>query len=64
MIFVMNDFGVLTLLEASPVGYNQLARAKVLNERDSWGPMVLVNGRLLVRDPKTMVCLDVRKELQ
>jgi outer membrane protein assembly factor BamB len=62
MIFVMNDFGVLTLLEASPVGYNQLARAKVLQERDSWGPMALVDGRLLVRDPKTMVCLDVRKE--
>ena len=60
MIYVMNDSGVLTLAEASPEGYRQLARAKVLDGGDSWGPMALAGGRLIVRDLTRMVCLDVR----
>ncbi len=60
MIFVMDDHGVLTLLEATPTAYRQLARAKVLTGVDSWAPMVIAGGRLIVRDSKTMKCLDVR----
>jgi len=61
-IFVMNDEGVLTLARASGESYVQLAQAKVLNGRDAWGPMALVNGRLILRDSKRMICLDVRAE--
>jgi len=60
MIFVMDDHGVLTLVEAVPEAYRRLARAKVLSGRESWGPMALVGGRLLVRDINTLKCLDVR----
>ena len=59
-IFVLNDEGVLTLVRASGDGYAQLAQAQVLNGRDSWGPMAMANGRLLLRDSKRMICLDVR----
>ncbi|OGV67298.1 MAG: hypothetical protein A3K19_25595 [Lentisphaerae bacterium RIFOXYB12_FULL_65_16] len=59
-IFVLNDDGVLTLAEARVDGYHPLAQAKVLDGRDAWGPMALVNGRLLLRDWKRMLCLDVR----
>lgn len=62
LILVMNDEGVLTLAEATTAGYKELARAKVLDGHDSWGPMALVAGRLLVRDTTRMVCLDLRKE--
>jgi outer membrane protein assembly factor BamB len=61
--FIMSDDGVLTVIEASVSGYNQLARAKVLNGHDAWGPMALVNGRLLARDSRRLVCLDVRARL-
>ncbi len=61
-IFVTDDHGVLTLLEATPKGYRQLARAKVLSGKDSWAPMAIAGGRLIVRDSKTMICLDVRKK--
>jgi outer membrane protein assembly factor BamB len=61
-IFVLDDDGVLTLLEASINGYRQLAQAKVLNGRDAWGPLALVGSRLLLRDSKRIVCIDVGKK--
>ncbi|KPK77353.1 MAG: hypothetical protein AMJ79_03485 [Phycisphaerae bacterium SM23_30] len=59
LIYIMNDTGLLTLLEATPQGYRQLAQAQVLAGHDSWGPMAMVSGRLLLRDLTRMVCLDV-----
>lgn len=58
-IYIMNDEGILTLTEASPTGYVQLAEAKVLEGPESWGPMALASGRLIVRDMNRMICLDV-----
>jgi outer membrane protein assembly factor BamB len=64
LIFAMNDTGELALAEATPSGYRELAQAKVLaaGERESWGPMAMAAGRLLVRDLTTMKCLDVRRK--
>jgi outer membrane protein assembly factor BamB len=60
LLYVMGDKGVLTMAEATPAGYKRLARAEVIpNGQDSWGPMALVAGRLIVRDLTRMVCLDV-----
>lgn len=59
-ILVLNDDGWLTLAEANPTAYRQIARARVLTGHEAWGPMALVNGRLLARDLTQMVCLDVR----
>ena len=59
LLYVLNDSGVLTLVEASPSGYIQLARAKVLDGIESWGPMAIASGRLIVRDLNRMVCLDI-----
>jgi outer membrane protein assembly factor BamB len=59
LIFLMNDDGVLTMAEASEKEYVQLAQAKVLPGPDSWGPMVFVDGKLIVRDLDKMRCLDL-----
>lgn len=59
LIYVMNDSGVLTLAEANPAGYVQRASAKVLDGPDSWGPMAIASGRLILRDLNRMICLDV-----
>jgi outer membrane protein assembly factor BamB len=60
LIYVVDDLGVLTLAEATPNGYRQLAQAKVLDGHDAWGPMAMVAGRLILRDLTRMVCVDIR----
>lgn len=59
LIYVMNDEGRLTLVKADPSGYQQLGEAQVLTGHDSWGPMALAAGRLIVRDLTKMVCLGI-----
>jgi outer membrane protein assembly factor BamB len=58
--FILDDGGTLTLAKASIRGYDELARKKILDGYDAWGPLALVEGRLLLRDSKRLVCLDVR----
>ncbi len=58
-IFVLRDDGVLTLVEASTNTYVELAQAKVLNGREAWAPMALAGRKLLLRDLKKLVCIDV-----
>ncbi len=59
-IFILSDDGVLTVLRTSTTEYIQLTQAKVLEGVDAWGPMALVNGRLLARDSHRLVCIDIR----
>jgi outer membrane protein assembly factor BamB len=59
LIYLMNDTGELTLAQAGPSGYLALAHAKVLDGRESWGPMAIASGWLIVRDTQRMICLDI-----
>jgi outer membrane protein assembly factor BamB len=59
---ILDDDGVLTMAKATTRGYAPLARAKVLPGVDSWAPPALVGGRLLIRDSRTMICLNMRAQ--
>ena len=59
LLYVMDDHGLLTLAEATPSGYVQLAQADVLEGIDAWGPMAVASNRLLLRDLTRMICLDI-----
>jgi len=59
LIYVLDDSGVLTLVEATSSGYVQLAQAQVLEGIESWAPIAVASGRLIVRDFTRMACLDV-----
>ncbi len=59
LIYVMDDHGKLTLVEATPTAYVQLAEADVLDGIDAWGPMAVAANRLVLRDLTRMVCLDI-----
>lgn len=52
--------GILHLIDPSPKGYKELAKAKVLDGHQMWAPMALSNGKLLVRSQYLMKCLDVK----
>jgi outer membrane protein assembly factor BamB len=58
---ILSDEGVLTFARADAAGFEPVGTAQILNGRDSWAPLALVEGRLLARDSLTMVCLDLRK---
>ena len=58
--FILSDEGVLTVLKASTAEYIQLAQVKILDGVDAWGPLAIVQGRLLARDSRRLVCIDMR----
>jgi outer membrane protein assembly factor BamB len=60
-LFVLADDGTLTVAKASANAWTRLARARVLDGRDAWGPIALTGGRMILRDWKRMICLDLRK---
>ena len=62
-LWLLNDAGEMSVVEASPAGFKLLAKMEVFEEgHDAWGPPALVGGRLIVRDMGRMACLDVRKQ--
>lgn len=62
-IIILNDDGVLSMAEASTEGYRPLGGgARILDGPEAWAPMALVAGRLIARDGRRMVCVDLRKK--
>ena len=60
-IILLNDNGELYLIKADVNKYERLAKHHIIVGHDAWGPLVLVDGFLLMRDSKTMVCVDLRE---
>lgn len=59
-ILALGDAGQLVLMEATPSGYHELARAQVL-EGKCWTTPALSNGRVYARSTKEAVCLEFGK---
>jgi len=57
--FILDDDGVLTMLDAAADGFSQLAQTRVLDGHDAWGPIALAGTRMFLRDLGRMVCVDV-----
>ena len=57
--FIMDDHGVLTMLEASETEYIQLGQAQVLHGHDPWGPIALAGSRMLLRDMDNLICVEL-----
>lgn len=58
--FILKDDGTLTIAKASTEKFELLDKTKVLDGHDAWGPLVVVDGRLLMRDVKHLLCIDIR----
>lgn len=60
MFFVLEGkTGMLRLLDANTVEYRELDRAQVLSGHDVWGPIALSDGKMVLRDMKKMICIEV-----
>jgi outer membrane protein assembly factor BamB len=60
--FILNDEGTLTIAKASTSKFMFLDKAKIIDGQDAWGPLAIADGKLLMRDSKQMVCIDIKKE--
>jgi outer membrane protein assembly factor BamB len=56
---ILNDDGNLTLAQVKNKQFKIIAQKKVLQGHDAWGPFALADGKLLLRDSKQMICLDL-----
>ena len=61
-LIALSERGELAVVEASPAGYKELARAQVLSGRGKcWTMPVLSGGRIYCRNTSgDLVCLDVK----
>jgi hypothetical protein len=59
-LLIMRETGELVLAPASPDAFRPIARAQILPAVVRAYP-ALADGRLYVRNEKTLVCLDLRK---
>lgn len=58
--FILKDNGELTIARATTEKFELLDKVKILDGHDAWGPLVITDGRLLMRDSKHMLCIDLR----
>lgn len=59
-LLLLREDGTLLVAAASLEGYRPLGSAEILDGPDPWAPMALVSGRLLARDSRRLVCVDLR----
>ena len=58
--YILDDEGTLTIIKPSISKYIQLDQVKVIQDgADAWAPLAIANGFLLLRDSKTMVCINM-----
>jgi outer membrane protein assembly factor BamB len=63
-LFIVDDDATLIIARPSTREYLELDRYRVLEGHDAWGPLAIADGYLVMRDSKTMVCLDLAVERQ
>lgn len=57
-LLALTGYGTLVLVQPSPEGYRELARAKALNGK-CWSTPIVSHGRIYARSTKEGICLDV-----
>jgi len=58
--FILNDDGEMTIVKLSHERFTVLDRKRIIDGQDTWGPIAIAGGYLLMRDSKQLVCLDIR----
>lgn len=58
-MYILSDDGTLTMLKPDANKYVQMAQKKLFDGSDAWAPMALVDGFLVLRDSKTMYCVNL-----
>lgn len=60
-LYILSDDGTLTMLQPDGKKYIQLDQKKLFDGHDAWGPIAVADGYMVLRDSKTMYCINVSK---
>jgi outer membrane protein assembly factor BamB len=60
--FILNDDGEMTIAKVSASQFTVLDKARIMDGQDSWGPIAITGGYMLVRDSKKLVCLNIKAQ--
>jgi len=63
-LFIVSDDGTLTIARPSTRQYIEQDRYRVIEGHDAWGPLAVADGYMVMRESKSMVCLDLAKARQ
>jgi hypothetical protein len=63
-LFLLNDSGELILARADPERYTELGRARIFDGETCWTVPALDRGRLYLRSPSRLVCVQVGRDEQ
>jgi len=58
--YILSDDGTLHIATVNDNGFKLEDSFRVIEGHDAWGPFAIADGRLLMRDSKKMVCLNIR----
>jgi len=61
LILATDGNKTLYLIQPDPSGFKPLASAELLSMGQNWGPIALLDGKLLIRDQGKMLCVKVVK---
>ena len=59
-IFLLKDDGTLFIIEPSINSYKELSRIQIMEGFDAWAPLAVADGYLLLRDSRTLVCINIK----
>jgi outer membrane protein assembly factor BamB len=58
--FILNDDGEMTIAKFSTSKFIVTDKKRIIDGQDSWGPLAITGGYLLMRDSKQLLCIDIR----
>ena len=61
-LLLFSDRGELIVARAARESYQELARTKVFEDEICWTAPAMAKGRLLLRSPSRLVCIDLRRD--
>ena len=59
--WLLNDDGTLYIIAASSKEFRLLDQHKLIDGHDAWAPIAVADGYMVLRDSKTLMCIDLRK---
>jgi outer membrane protein assembly factor BamB len=61
-MYILDDDAILYLYKINKGSATLLAKHKVLNGIEAWGPMAIAGKYLILRDARNLLCLDISKK--